>query len=77
MQELGMSSEAISSGNQHSGNATETVLIDDDSPRKRQKVDEPEEDNSPLMVVTEASLVEWLQNFENGVSIILFFIFGG
>lgn len=48
---------------------------DDDSPMKRQKL---EEDNNtshqPQPQLTEASLLEWLQNFQNGVSN-FFFLF--
>lgn len=60
-------SDRPNSINQEPCEKTEVVLIDD-SQRKRQKVDIPEQDNRPLEV-TEASLLDWLQNFENGVSI--------
>ncbi|XP_071718043.1 uncharacterized protein [Rutidosis leptorrhynchoides] len=46
---------------------TEVVLIDD-SPRKRQKVDIPEQDNHPLEI-TEASLSDLLQTSENGATL--------
>nr|GEU50162.1 DNA helicase, ATP-dependent, RecQ type [Tanacetum cinerariifolium] len=46
------------------------VIVLDDSPRKRQKVEVPEQDDHPL-VITEASFLDWLQKFEIGVSLYL------
>ncbi|GKA52613.1 hypothetical protein Tco_0745928, partial [Tanacetum coccineum] len=43
---------------------TEDIVLAD-SPRKRQKVEVPEQDDHPL-VITEASFLDWLQKFENG-----------
>ncbi|CAH1417998.1 unnamed protein product [Lactuca virosa] len=46
----------------------QVVVVDDDSPMKRQKL---EEDNTPPQPqLTEASLLEWLQNFQNGVTLV-------
>ncbi|KAI3829909.1 hypothetical protein L1987_04040 [Smallanthus sonchifolius] len=74
MQDLGMSSEAIPDNKTQElpempvFEKDEIVTIDD-SPRKRQKIDVPEEDNHLLVEVNEASILAWLQNFENGVSL--------
>lgn len=76
MLDLGLSSEAISGNKTQESNETpvfeknEAVIIDD-SPRKRAKI-ETEEDNRVLMKINEASFLAWLQNFENGVSYIIF-----
>ncbi|KAI7752313.1 hypothetical protein M8C21_015059, partial [Ambrosia artemisiifolia] len=47
-------------------NEKSEVVTIDDSPRKRPKIDVPEEENRLLMEVNEASILSWLQNFENG-----------
>ncbi|PWA58547.1 DNA helicase, ATP-dependent, RecQ type [Artemisia annua] len=44
------------------------VIVLDDSPRKRQKVEVPEQHDHPL-AITEASFLDWLQKFENGVAL--------
>lgn len=48
------------------------VIVLDDSPRKRQKVEVPEHRDHSLEI-TEASFLDWLQKFENGVSLNLGF----
>ncbi|KAK1428580.1 hypothetical protein QVD17_17418 [Tagetes erecta] len=76
MEELGMSFEAISGNKTQESSETPVsekseVVILDESPRKRLKVDVPEEDNQKhlLVEVNEASILAWLQNSENGVSL--------
>ncbi|MFS7903155.1 putative DNA helicase [Helianthus anomalus] len=74
MQDLGLSSEAINGNKTQelsdmSINEKSEVVIIDESPRKRMKIDVPEEENRPLMEVNEASILAWLQNFENGVTL--------
>nr|XP_043610948.1 ATP-dependent DNA helicase RecQ-like [Erigeron canadensis] len=54
--------------NQEPCGKTEVILLSEDSPRKRQKVETPLHVDHPLEV-TEVSLSDWLQNFENGVAL--------
>ncbi|XP_076957204.1 uncharacterized protein LOC143632618 [Bidens hawaiensis] len=73
MLDLGMSSEAISGNKAQESNETpgfvkNEVVIIDDSPRKRAKID-AEEDKRVLVKINEASFLAWLQNFENGVTL--------
>ncbi|KAL8215133.1 hypothetical protein R6Q57_004582 [Mikania cordata] len=74
MQDLGMSSEAISDDKTQESfempvfEKTEVVIIDD-SPRKRSKIDVTEKDNRFLVELNEASMLAWLQDFENGVTL--------
>ncbi|XP_024974634.1 uncharacterized protein LOC112512745 isoform X2 [Cynara cardunculus var. scolymus] len=47
---------------------TEASLFGD-SPRKRQKVEVSEQGAGSSLEITEASLLDWIQNFENGVTL--------
>ncbi|KAI7746885.1 hypothetical protein M8C21_032177, partial [Ambrosia artemisiifolia] len=74
MQDIGMSSEALfddktQESSDVSVNEKSEVVTIDDSPRNRPKIDVPEEENRLLMEVKETSILSWLQNFENGVTL--------
>lgn len=74
MQEIGISTVVISSSHHQQGcEEDESVNRIDDliCSKKRQKLDAPQVVEQPVSVeATENSILEWLKNFQDGVSFI-------